>query len=299
MTDRILDLSERPAKLTVRDSLLVVEHDGLAAFTVPMQELAVVIAAHPQISLTQAVLSGLAAAGAAFVSCDARRRPASMLLPLETHSLQAERFAAQAAAPLPVRKRIWRDIVKAKLRAQASLLTRVAGSDHGLFLLAARVRSGDSDNLEARAARIYWQTIFGKSGFRRHAEDENINPCLDYGYAVLRATTARALCGAGLQPTLGIHHHNRYNPFCLADDLMEPFRPIVDRVVVSLVRDRGLDLRLDKDSKTKLLEVLLGRFISNGESRTLFDWIARSASSLAAAILGEDRPLAIPEFTDA
>lgn len=260
MTDRILDLSERPAKLSVTNSLLSVRFDEEEPHTIPLAELAVVIASHPQISFTHAVLSGLATAGAVFVTCDEKRRPVSMLLPLVTHSLQTERFAAQASLPLPARKQIWKQIVRAKLQAQARLLTDLCGKDHGLENMARRVGSGDPKNLEAQAARIYWKALFGEHDFRRHAKEDGINPCLDYGYAVLRGVVSRALCGAGLNPTLGIHHHNRYNPFCLADDLMEPYRPVVDRAVADLLVARGPALTLDRDTRKALLETLLARF---------------------------------------
>jgi len=296
MSDRILDLSERPARLRVNNSLLVVQPEWQEAVTIPLSDLAVVIAAHPQISFTHAVLSGLASAGAAFVACDEKQRPVAMLLPLVVHSLQAERFAAQAALSLPARKQIWKQIVQAKLRAQGRLLAERAGSDCGLAALAEKVHSGDPENLEARAARIYWKALFGEYGFRRHGEDDALNACLDYGYAVLRAIVARALCGAGLQPTLGVHHHNRYNPFCLADDLMEPFRPIVDRTVAHLRETRGEQLRLDTETKRLILEALLKRFTFEEEARTLFDWIAQSAFSLAAVIMGEKGKVAIPSF---
>ena len=120
--------------------------------------------------------------------------------------------------------------------------------------------------------------------FRRDREQDGLNACLNYGYAVLRAIVARAICGAGLHPSLSLHHHNRYDAFCLADDLMEPFRPVVDRVVAELRDDRGPDVPLDRESKRKILEELLGRFEAEGESRTLFDWIGRAAASLATAI---------------
>jgi CRISP-associated protein Cas1 len=293
MSDRVLDISERPAKLRVNNSLLVVQFDGEPELTVPLADLGVVIAGHPQISFTHAVLTGLAAHGAVLVTCDQQRRPVSMLLPLVTHTLQTERFAAQAELPLPARKRIWKEIVKAKLLAQGRLLTERTGGDHGLQALSARVASGDPQNLEAQAARIYWKVLFGKYDFRRHAEGDGLNSCLDYGYAVLRGIVARALCGAGLNPTLGIHHHNRYNPFCLADDLMEPFRPVVDRIAANLRESRGRDLELDLHAKKALLEALMGRFTVEDESRTLFDLAARAAFSLAAVILKESTKLEI------
>ena len=281
MTDRVVDLSDRPASLSVRNSLLSIRFGQEEPITIPLSDLAVVIVSHPQVLYTHAVLSGLAVAGAMFVTCDEKHLPVSMLLPLVTHSLQTERFAAQANLALPVRKRIWQRIARAKIQAQARLLKERTGEDGGLGALALKVRSGDPTNLEARAARIYWQRVFGDTEFRRDREQDGLNACLSYGYAVLRAIVARALCGAGLHPSLSIHHHNRYDSFCLADDLMEPFRPIVDRVAARLRDERGPSVALDRDTKRILLEALLARFDWNDESRTLFDWLNQVAASLA------------------
>jgi CRISPR-associated protein Cas1 len=321
MTERILDLSERPAHLSVRNELLVIRFGPVAAVydrrttgdaevaateaaeaalpethTIPLAEIAVVIASHPQISYTHAVLAGLAAAGGMFVVCDPKHLPAAMLLPLVTHSTQTERFAAQAKLSLPTGKRLWQQIVQAKLRAQARLLEERTGKDWGLGALAGRVRSGDPDNLEGQAARMYWRALFEDESFRRDPEGEGVNSCLNYGYAVLRAAVARAICGTGLHPSLGIHHHNRYDAFCLADDLMEPFRPVVDCVVAKLRDARGNDIPLDKEAKRALLEALLGRFTADNESRTLFDWVSRTACSLSAVIEGSAEKLEIPRL---
>jgi CRISPR-associated protein Cas1 len=196
--------------------------------------------------------------------------------------------------------------------------------------MAGKVRSGDPDNLEAQAARIYWQALFGEDAsgetFRRDPEGEGINLYLNYGYAVLRAIVARALCAAGLHPSLGVHHHNRYDTFCLADDLMEPFRPLVDRVVAQLRREAAAvppavipspirsgqapagihpvapdgviparaGIQLDQSSKKAILAGLLVRYTAEGESRTLFDWASRSASSLAALIEDREEQLRLP-----
>lgn len=404
MSDRILDISDRPARLSVRNGLLVLEFAPVAAvsdrrtlapvspsaarpesdpgdeespwrpatesrrnrdpdsglrargseisdlksqMTVPLADIAVLITSHPQISFTHAVLAGLAAAGGIFIACNEKHMPAAMMLPLETHSTQAERFAKQAAAPVPLRKRAWQQIVQAKLRAQGRLLEERTGKDWGLGPMAAKVRSGDPDNLEARAARIYWQALFGdfkseisnsfrrdlpeggvqspisnsfrrdptmgsvkspiSNSFRRDPEGEDVNPHLNYGYAVLRAISARALCAAGLHPSLGVHHHNRYDAFCLADDLMEPFRPLVDRVVAKLRDERLANFEsgisnlpaepaLDREAKRAILEGLLGRFSAEGESRTLFDWVSRAASSLASAIERQREKLDLPSL---
>ena len=320
MTNRVLDLSDRPARLSVQNSLLLIHFSDAQAngqpsaataepqqktyrceqtekpdeFTIPLADLSVLIASHPQISFSHAVLSGLAGAGGIFVACNEKHMPVAMLLPLASHSLQTERFAAQAALALPVKKRIWQEIVRAKIRAQARLLEQKTGGDHGLSAIAGRVRSGDTGNLEAYAARLYWQKLFAGNGFRRDPDSGGLNACLNYGYAVLRAIVARALCASGLHPSLGVHHHNRYDAFCLADDLMEPFRPIVDREVASLAELPGTDFPLDRESKRLLLEALLDRFTAEEESRTLFDWIGRSADSLAAIIEGRDDRLFLP-----
>ncbi len=260
--------------------------------TVPLADIAAVIVSHPQVSYSHAVLSGLAAAGATFIACDEKHLPAAMLLPLVTHSTQTERFAAQVQVSLPTRKRVWQEIVRAKLLSQARLLEERTGKDWGLGPLASRVRSGDAGNLESQAARIYWPALFGD--FHRDPEGEGVNACLNYGYAVVRAVVARALCGAGLHPSFGVHHHNRYDPFCLADDLMEPFRPLVDRVVARLRDERGAEVTVDKESKRAILEGVLRRYQAEGESRTLFDWASRAASSLTAIIEGRAGKLDLP-----
>ena len=320
MTNRVLDLSDRPARLSVRNSLLVIqfasapvtkqpienadagdrkvyrsEHAGDPnEFTIPLTDIGVLIVSHPQVSYSHAVLSGIAVSGAVFVTCNEKHMPVSMLLPLVSHSLQTERFAAQAKLPVPVQKRAWQQIVQAKILAQGRLLKERTQSDHGLDAISKKVKSGDTGNVEARAARIYWGKLFGEREFRRDADGDGLNACLNYGYAVLRAVVARSLCGAGLHPSLGIHHHNRYDAFCLADDLMEPFRPLVDREVANLQDAHGEDVELDKKSKQIILGALLGRFTAENESRTLFDWISRSAGSLASAIQGSGERLELP-----
>ena len=324
MTERILDVSDRPAHLSVRNSLLVLRFASVASVcppaaetgdediaatesewrhrgapkdetTIPLSDIAALIVSHPQVSYTHAVLAGLAAAGATFIACDEKHLPAAMLLPLVTHSTQTERFAAQAQLSLPTRKRIWQEIVRAKLLAQARLLEERTGRDWGLGALALRVRSGDAGNLESQAARIYWRALFGD--FRRDPEGEGVNSCLNYGYAIVRAIVARALCGAGLHPSFGVHHHNRYDAFCLADDLMEPFRPLVDRVVARLRDERGPEVSLDKESKRAILEEVLARYMAEGESRTTFDWASRAAASLAAIMEDRVEKLNLPELT--
>jgi CRISPR-associated protein Cas1 len=221
-----------------------------------------------------------------------------MLLPLVGHATQSERFEQQVNASEPTKKRLWAQIVRAKITAQGRHLASVRGKDHGLFAMAKRVRSGDPDNLEAQATRKYWPVLFGKD-FRRDREAEDQNRLLNYGYAVLRATVARAIAAAGLHPTIGIHHHNRYDAYCLADDLMEPFRPMVDAAALMWTEMRGVDAPLDKEAKAAMLAALTCRVTFDNESRTLFDASARLASSCALVFAGERDELSLPEAFDA
>lgn len=295
MLNRILDFSDAPARLSVRYDNLCVEPEGQAEVSMPLSDIAVLVVSHPQIRYTHAVLAGLAEAGGVFVTCNRDRLPIGMLMPLEGHYVQVERFAAQAAAPLPLKKRLWQQIVQAKILSQSRLLAELHGSDFGLAALAPAVRSGDPSNIEARAARRYWQLLFSDKEFRRDRDAEDQNRLLNYGYAVLRALVARALCGAGLHPSLGIHHHNKYSTYCLADDLMESLRPVVDRIAVELAGQFSSGAELERAAKRAVIEALLGRYKLAGEQRTLFDISARMATSLADCFLGTSKKLALPE----
>jgi CRISPR-associated protein Cas1 len=294
MNHRLLDLSSVPARLRVANEQLLIEPEGQPTASVSLCDVAVLIVAHPQIRYTQAVLAGLASAGGVMVACDRENLPVGMLIPLAAHSTQAERFAAQASAALPLKKNLWRQLVQAKIRAQSEVLRDLRGSDHGLSSLVSRVRSGDPANVEARAARRYWPKLIGDPQFRRGRDQADANQPLNYGYAVLRAIVARALCAAGLHPSLGLHHHNRYDAYCLADDMMEPFRPLVDRAVVTAVSVRCTH-ELSSEVKRDLLMMLTGRVRVDGQQRTLFDGVSRAASSLADIFLGKAKRLVLPE----
>lgn len=296
MTEKIIDISTDPARLSVRHSQLVIERNDAQPVTVPLEELAVLVISHPAVLLSQPVMSGLCANGGVLIVCDAHRLPIGMMLPLQGHHLQSERFAQQADASLPVRKRAWQDLVQAKIRAQGRLLADLYGDDSGLRAMAERVRSGDADNLEGLASRRYWPALFANPAFRRNREGDDQNRLLNYGYAVLRAIVARAICAAGLHPSLGLHHHNRYDAFPLADDLMEPFRPVVDRAVVRFVAEHDGDTDLTPQAKAALISALMGRFDVQGEARTLFDAATRLVVSLAAMFAGDAKQLTIPDL---
>jgi CRISPR-associated protein Cas1 len=295
MTDRILEISDEPARLAVRNSLLVIRRASGEEVTMPLADLAVLVVSHPQVSYTQAVLAELVAQGGAFVACNPQHLPVGMLLPLDAHYVQTERFAVQVRASLPLRKRLWREIVRAKVRAQGLLLSAIHGNDTGLIALATQVRSGDPSNIEAQASRRYWPALFADPAFRRNRDAQDQNRLLNYGYAILRAIVARAIAAAGLHPSLGLHHHNRYNSFCLADDLMEPFRPKVDGAVWGIVVKSGPAATLDRATKAALLQAITGRVTVQGESRTVFDAASIAASSLVAVLEKRAKRLILPE----
>ncbi len=273
--------------LSLRDGLLVISRSGCQE-RIPVKDIAVILASHRQVTFTQAVVAELAREGGVLVCCDHRHHPAAMLLPLERHHHQADRFRRQASASLPTRKRIWKEIVRAKIRAQGENLKVLRGQDYGLAELSRRVRSGDSGNHEAIAAQRYWPRLFADKAYRRGNDADGRNALLNYGYAVIRAMAARAVCAAGLHPSLGVHHKNRSNAFCLADDLMEPCRPLVDSVVAGIVlRSVPEQWHLTRENKETVLECAIGRYRVGDESRTLFDILARTAQELAAALTGE------------
>jgi CRISPR-associated protein Cas1 len=294
--DRIIDLAEEPAYLSIHNACLVIARAGQPDTTAPVGEVAVLLLSNPFLSLTQPVLAELAAANSIVVVCDTKRLPVAMLLPLASHFVQGERFAKQAQASLPLRKRLWQSLVKAKITAQARVLQELRADDAGLSELLPKVRSGDPANVEAEASRRYWPALFADPDFRRSRYGARQNRLLNYGYAVLRAILARAVCAAGLHPSLGLHHHNRYDPFRLVDDLMEPFRPIVDRAVAYYSAGCGPEAPLDKQAKAALIGALMGRFTVGRQSRTLFDIASRTAASLAEAFAGKRRTLVLPEL---
>lgn len=291
MTERILDISAQGADLSVEHGQLTIRQ-GESVSRTPLEEVAVLIGAHPAIRYTQGVLAGLMAHNGAFIVCGADRKPSGLLLPLAGHHLHTERLRLQIGATLPCRKRLWRELVQAKIHAQAVTLERLHGDGGGLAEMARRVKPGDSANHEAQAARRYWRLLFPESGFRRDPDGAGPNALLNYGYAVLRAIVARALAGAGLHPALGIHHHNRANPYCLADDVMEPLRPVVDEAVYRRWSARGD--AVDPEAKQAIVHALLDRFEFEGAARTLFDCSARTAAAIAGAFAGSRAPLPLP-----
>ena len=300
MTNRILDFSQNACRLRIRNDCLEVSSEaGAATATIALEDIESVVLSHPQISVTQAVLGRLASFGIAVVSCDERQRPVGMLLPLEGHQSQRARFEAQCGLSEPRKKRLWQTIVQAKISAQGQVLNEFAGSDYGVGAMVKRVGSGDPGNVEAQAARRYWPLLFREERFRRRDEEDTRNHLLNYGYAVLRAAVTRRLCGTGLHPSFTLHHSSPYNTFPLADDVMEPYRPAVDRVV-RLESERrlseGVELALDAESKKAVIGALTMRYRVEGELRTLLDVVTRNCQALAASIMDKNVIYSIPEW---
>jgi CRISPR-associated protein Cas1 len=296
VNNRILDFSADGAYLSVKHEQLVVKREDVDPVTIPLEDVAVVLVSHPSVVYTQAVLSELMRHGGAFVACDHRRMPSGMMLPMEGHHLQQERFEHQVGASLPLKKRAWQQVAQAKVSNQAAVLERLHGTGRALAALSSKVQSGDPDNIEGQAARKYWQALFPQEKFLRGRDEGGANDLLNYGYGVVRAIVARALVGSGLHPSLGIHHHNRYDAFCLADDLMEPFRPVVDEAVAVHVQAEDAELDLNHGTKRMLLEAVGGRVDVDGESRTLFDAAAMLSASLALYFQGRRKKLTLPRL---
>lgn len=291
MNNKIIDLSEDAVSLHAVSELLVIEKNKEKT-EIPFSEIAAVVCSHPRVLLTQSVLSRLAAQGAVFITCDEKRMPASMLLPVETHFIQSERLQFQINASVPMQKRLWQQIVQAKIEAQGRVLLWLYGNDHGFFKISENVLSGDTNNMESFAAQKYWPLLFEDPHFRRDRNHGDQNRFLNYGYMVLRAFTARAVCAVGLHPSLGIHHHNRYDAFRLADDLMEPFRPIVDYTVVQILKNYSPYAPLGKEIKQQLLAPFIAeKFLVENEQRGLFDVLVRTASSLVDVYAGKRKQL--------
>lgn len=293
--ERVLDFSLGKAHLCVRYEQLVVQREGVPDLPVPLSETAVVVLASRRVTCTLPALDGLMRHGAAVVVCDESMLPSGLMLPLASHHQQTQRMIAQATASRPLRKRLWRQIVRAKVRAQGAMLEVVRGDDGGLYELARSVRSGDPENVEGQAAQRYWPLLFDDPRFRRRRDAPDQNRLLNYGYAVLRAAVGRAVCAAGLHPSLGVHHHGRANAYCLADDLMEPYRPLIDGEVREIAAESGPDTALDGAVKERLVGVLHERLEDAGERRTVLEWIGRSAASLARCVCGEEEAVFFPD----
>ncbi len=286
-----------PAQLSLRERRLVVAQDD-GEVALPLEDLAWMVLDTPQVTASAALLSACMEEGVAIVLSDAKHMPAGMLLPFHRHYAQAEVARTQMSSSEPLKKRLWRAIVRRKLENQAANLDRgQIDGGNSLREMARRVKSGDPDNVEARGARFYWGRLF--DDFRRHDEADVRNTMLNYGYAVLRAATARALVAAGLLPAFGIHHAGALNAFNLADDLLEVIRPLADWRVLNMA-DHGRpadDARLGTDERRQLAAIATETLIIDGEQMTVLPALDRVTASLVRALSGDgDKALRLPHL---
>ena len=269
--------------------------------TRPIEDIGIVVLDNKQITITQGLLEALLENNCAVITCDSHRMPVGLMLPLCGNTVQSERFQDQISASLPLRKQLWQQTVKAKINNQARVLTICSQVESRCMKKwSDDVKSGDSDNQEARAAAYYWKKIFTNikclEDFTRNRDGIEPNNLLNYGYAILRAIVARALVSSGMLPTFGIHHHNRYNAYCLADDIMEPYRPYVDELVYTIVEKYGADnLQLTKEIKTVLLSIPTIDVVISGKRSPLMVGVTQTTASLYKCFSGEQRVIAYPE----
>ncbi|MCD8237255.1 MAG: type II CRISPR-associated endonuclease Cas1 [Prevotellaceae bacterium] len=300
-----------PAYLNLRDSQLVLhlpEVDNNETLpetfkkreerTIPVEDVGVVVLDNKRITITSGLLEALLENNCAVITCDNRSMPVGLMLPLCGNTTQNERFREQLDASLPLKKQLWQQTVKQKILNQANVLKKLTGENvKCMEIWANDVKSGDADNMEARAAVYYWKYLFPDvKNFARGRDGVPPNNLLNYGYAILRVVVARGLVASGLLPILGIHHHNRYNAYCLADDIMEPYRPYVDEVVVEIMKETDDYSILTKDIKARLLSIpVQDVYIANKRSPLMLA-VGQTTASLYKCFSGESRKLVYPEI---
>ncbi len=301
-----------PAYLSLKNNQLVIklpevetnsslpeDFKAEATKTIPIEDIGIVVLDNKRITITQGVMEALLENNAAVITCNESHLPIGMHLPLVGNTTQTERMRYQIEASLPLKKQLWQQTISAKIQNQASVLKQMRGTEvRNMLKWASEVKSGDSENLEARAAVYYWQNAFPMiENFTRSREGVSPNNLLNYGYAILRAIVARALVSSGLLTTLGIHHRNKYNAYCLADDIMEPYRPYVDRLVMQLYDKYPNCEELTKELKAELLQIPVLDVVISGKKSPLMIAVSTTTSSLQKCYSGELRKIVYPIIT--
>lgn len=269
------------------------------SISTPIEDIAIVILDSPQITITQALITNLLENNVALITCNALHLPTGLLLNLDGHSLQNLRFRAQIESSIPLKKQLWQQTVRSKIQNQAILLKSEGAKNTLLTKYVREVKSGDSENHEAKAAVYYWRNLFPPFlKFRRDRYGDPPNNLLNYGYAILRAVVARSLVGSGLLPTYGIFHRNQYNAYCLADDIMEPYRPFVDKIICDIVRMNGNFLTMTSSMKKQLLGLPVVDVTIEGKLSPLMRAVNATTSSLARCFEGKSRKILFPSFSN-
>ena len=290
--DQIVDISQDGRHLSREHGFMKVEHDRKILGKIPLDQIAAVIVHSHGVTWSNSLLVELADRGTPIILCAANHQPRAIILSLEGHHMQNARMRAQWDAPQPLIKQAWKQVVIAKIRMQAAALAAIGQPSAPLEHIARNVQSGDTGNTEAQAARLYWPMMMGKR-FRRDPDLPDINALLNYGYTVLRAATARAVTAAGLHPTIGLFHSNRSNAFALADDLMEPFRPLVDLIARATAETAGPEVT--PEAKRRLADLIALDLPLTGETSPVSIALSRLATSLGQSFETKKLALALPE----
>ncbi len=288
-----------PAYLSTRNEQLVIKYPKIEQdiLSIPIEDIGFVVLEDPQITISNRLMEKLLQNNVGLVNCNSQRMPLGLFLPLQGHSEQNERVRAQLDATVPLKKNLWQQTVQAKIGNQSALLAKRDISNRNMQYWSKEVTSGDTLNHEARAAAYYWQHLFKVENFRRNRDGESPNNALNYGYAILRAVCARAIVSSGLLPIVGIHHANKYNAYCLADDIMEPYRPYVDAIVCSLL-DAKTDLEeITTEIKKELLVIPVIDVQIEGKKSPLMLAMSRTTNSLQECFMGLSRKLIYPTFS--
>jgi len=284
---------ENKCALTTKNEQLVIKTSDREV-TVPIEDIGFIVIEHQASYISIPTLSKLAANNVSVIFCDAKHMPTSMLLNLDSHHVQQELFRNQINASEPLKKQLWQQVVKAKIKNQSAYLKKLNRQQTPLDYYASNVLSGDTTNREAVAAAYYWKHIFDFD-FKRERAGKYPNLFLNYGYIILRAAVARALSGSGLLNTLGIHHHNKYNAFCLADDIMEPYRPLVDATVIKIMKNFD-EHDLITPIKVELLKVLTQTVYFENKKSPLMVALSRTTSSLQQCYMGKVKKIVYPKL---
>ena len=281
-------ISLKNKQLRIRKNTL----EGEKLISRPIEDIGVVILDNGQITITHNAIKALQENKVAIISCDDSHMPASLMLPMQGHTEQTEKFRYQINVSQPLKKNLWEQTVIAKIKNQKQVLNKTNKKAAKLEYLMKKVQSGDPNNIEGQAAKYYWDILF--DGFIRDRYGEPPNNLLNYGYAVIRAMIARSLVSSGLLPALGIHHSNKYNTFCLADDIMEPYRPFVDLIVYDIYKNEDLALFLDINTKKHLLSVATMDAMFGKKKSPLMVGMIMTTASLAACFKGTKRKINFP-----
>lgn len=305
MVKRTLHFSN-PAYLNLKDGQLQIELPHLKSLgekeskkSIPIEDVGIIILDHQQITITHGCMASLLENNAAIITCNHTHHPTGMMLPIDGHDIQSERFRYQIEASQPLKKQLWQQTIQSKILNQAAVLFERGIACDNMIYWAKSVRSGDPDNYEGRAAAYYWKNVFPKKiDFFRGRNGDPPNNMLNYGYAILRAIVARGLVCSGLLPTLGIHHRNKYNAYCLADDIMEPYRPYVDKIVLRIIDDGENFLELGSSIKSQLLGIATVDVQFERGTSPLMVGLQNTTSSLAKCYEGISRRIIYPQLKD-